>query len=613
MLTKISDIDKVSIVAFAKEIEKEANTSTISELSRSLKIPLMSENRNREDLIKRILAETPKPETKLKFSLIKKIISFLLEKSGAVQNNKIRKSYAPWFKSFILDLNKEVTFTELAELTNVSTETLMGFSSEKLYLLEKKPIDSKHDLLATAWSGASGRQRKTLESFWFYLGTYFPELSISFKEMRENLIELGLRSPRGPQIKDRGALVKKPFAPHAIWEGDGKEIKIRINGEEFIFSWYAFTDQRTTLLVGSNIAKTESSTNFLAAIKEGRDKMGFYSIGILIDNKLADNDYSSISEFCKEHNIVIVKTFPGTPKTNGNIENNFSIFERYVGEINIIGTNPEELACQIAKNIIEVFTQQRNHRERKRLFGKTPIEACKNLLRPEHNRTEIEKLASRLEKKIKSHEINWNLISEARKKFENLTIESENKIKKEIFRYSQNEIVAAEASYLAQISKHPENKYGPEYFLAILRYKREAIAKRTYNEAFRAGIEKANILLSDKYETPEETAENIIAEFLELQNEKSPLRRILRLDALSLWMVGYSTKYSIEELWRLVVGLSEKTLVLNLKWWSSIVEYLNDKIGNLLFNERPKVTPEFKSMTKKLDLDTNNLNCFHNF
>ena len=41
------------------------------------------------------------------------------------------------------------------------------------------------------------------------------------------------------------------FAPHAIWEGDGKLVKIRVNGVDVRWIWYAFVDQETTLLVGS--------------------------------------------------------------------------------------------------------------------------------------------------------------------------------------------------------------------------------------------------------------------------------------------------------------------------------------------------------------------------
>ncbi len=54
MVEQISCIDKVSIVAIAKQIQKDEQTGTIADLARKLDVPIMSENRNRTSLIERI-------------------------------------------------------------------------------------------------------------------------------------------------------------------------------------------------------------------------------------------------------------------------------------------------------------------------------------------------------------------------------------------------------------------------------------------------------------------------------------------------------------------------------------------------------------------------------
>ena len=56
MLARLSSIDKVSIVALAKNIENAEGTMTVNALATKLGVPLMSENRNRKDLILRILS-----------------------------------------------------------------------------------------------------------------------------------------------------------------------------------------------------------------------------------------------------------------------------------------------------------------------------------------------------------------------------------------------------------------------------------------------------------------------------------------------------------------------------------------------------------------------------
>ena len=111
--------------------------------------------------------------------------------------------------------------------------------------------------------------------------------------------------------------VKKSFEPHTLWEGDGKQMNIIINGGIYSSCWYAFVDQTTTLLVGSSITDNESPESFLEALKESKSNIGFYAIGVLIDNRLPETDLSSVKEFAKEHGITIARTFPGNSKSNG--------------------------------------------------------------------------------------------------------------------------------------------------------------------------------------------------------------------------------------------------------------------------------------------------------
>ena len=340
MLARLSSIDKVSIVALAKNIENAEGTMTVNALATKLGVPLMSENRNRKDLILRISAKEPadptkEKEPKLSFAVL--LISLLLCRSGAVSRNRRRASYAPWFKDFIASKKDEgVSYEVISELTGISVNTLTDFKPS--LVTEKKTIAPKSKEIARIWNEAPPHRRRNLDAFWYYLGKKYPNVSVSFKEVRQILIDLGLRYPRGPKTENHGTQVKKSFEPHAMWEGDGKQIKIRINGALHNYLWYCFTDQNTTLLVGSSIERTESASSFLSTLKNGGANVGTYPIGILIDNRLSDEDMSPINRFCKEHGIVLVRTFPGNSKSNGDIENNFSIFERYVGEIDIRGT-----------------------------------------------------------------------------------------------------------------------------------------------------------------------------------------------------------------------------------------------------------------------------------
>ena len=378
--------------------------------------------------------------------------------------------------------------------------------------------------------------------------------------------------------------VKQKFEPHTIWEGDGKQMNIIINGEIHHYCWYAFVDQSTTLLVGSSITETESSTSFLDGMKNSKDNVGFYGIGVLLDNRLPETELSSVKEFAKEHGITIVRTFPGNSKSNGNIENNFSIFEKFVGDIYIQGSTSDDIAKSVAINIAEIFTQQRNHSKRGRLGGRTPTEACDGTTRPENRREAVERLKARFEKEEIDINKKFKLI-ETLPQIDRLSSESITKIKENLKKFPPNMIIAARASFEAQISKYPEKYYSIEYFWAILRNKQEEIAKQVYNESFRAGIKLSNELFIKPNISTIEFPKKIHDIVCEIFNMATPSRQLLHLESLCWSLVDFSKRLSLKELWRSVECYIESSIHISVKTWSMVVEYLNKRIGPLIFED----------------------------
>jgi hypothetical protein len=335
------------------------------------------------------------------------------------------------------------------------------------------------------------------------------------------------------------------------------------------------------------VARTETSENFLNALKNSRENSGVYSIGVLIDNRLSDTDLSPINEFMTEHNITLVRTFPGNSKSNGIIENNFSIFERFVGDIHICGKSDQKIAESIAESVIEIFTQLRNNHPRRRLHGATPNERAENSKRPEHQRSSVEKIARRFNQQTNDIEIKWNLILNARKHFENLSEEAENKIKRQLKHYSVNTLIATQAAYIAHIEKHPTSRYSSAYFMAILRNKQETKAKQIYNEQYRAGIEKSIILMPSLIKNEFECAEIILSEIIEAQNKSSPSEVLLHLESVTWALITYHGSSALTNLWQLVQDGASKSLAISLHFWQQASEYLSERLGNLLYLVSP--------------------------
>ena len=587
MLAQLSAIDKVSIVALARDIQAEYKTATIGDLAYKLGVPLMSEARNRPRLVSRL--GQPHPEAAKMppqlLALAAFLIVALLERSGAIRDNHARRSYAGWLKRLCVDCHERGhSYGEISHLTGIEVGALEGFKDTVPITLKKESMDDKTKLILDVWNAAKPWHQKTLDSFLTHFSRQAPGTSIARDEMRTVLINLGLHTPRGPQIKNEGAQVKKPFAPQALWEGDGKLMKICVNGVETRWIWYAFIDQSTTLLVGASMTVVESAESFLAALLDGQARVGLSPIGVVIDNRLEGSDLGPVRNFCKDHGIAIVRTFPGNSKSNGIIEGNFSIFERFVGDMVVTGSTPEEIGRSVALLAAEIFTQQRNHSPRSRLGGKSPGDATEGATRPEHTRNAVEALARRLNREQIDAADLWNLIGKARLHFGALSDATEQKIKRQLIKYTVLDVVAAEARYLAQIAKHPVKNYGAEYFLAILRHKRESIAKTVFNEVYCAGLVAA--LGNPAFITgigEDDAAEGVLRELVELADLPSPAHQMLRLDALAWWLVRYGASHPVAALWKKIGALAARSIRISLRWWATIVEYLGEHIGLMLY------------------------------
>jgi len=528
------------------------------------------------------------------------IIPVLMDRSQALQSNTERRSYSTWFKDLLISQQESgYTYPQLSYMTGISLDALKKFKKNAHNDLIKKDLSDKDKEVLRMWNEASPYFRKTLGRFRIFLDKKYPEFSISRLDLRQTLINLGLKYPRGPQIADHGARVKKQYSPHALWEGDGKTMEIIVNGKKVNFCWYAFCDQQITLLVGFNIDKTETAENFIAALEQGKKKVGFYPIGVLIDNRLTGGEINHVMEYCQERGITVVKTFPGNSKSTGNIENNFSVYEKFVGKIVINGRTDEEIAQSISQTIIEIFTQMRDHSPRKRLRGLTPAEAGEGAVRPEHARDEIELMSNRLQPEKRGVSEKWEIIASIRQDFGELDEKSQEKLRRELGKYPIDDIIAAKSRYSAQRIKEPLNKYGPEYFLGILRHKRESKAKKKYNEAYRAGLELKAQLFPSTPGSTFEIASDIMGVLTGLKDLPSPSHQMLLLDSLCWWMVRNSAIYSIPELWREITDLSEISFGVSLRLWTKINEYVHDRLGDFLYKHSPQPVPPPEELDQK--------------
>jgi transposase InsO family protein len=509
----------------------------------------------------------------------------VLHKSGGIDENGSRASYAPWFKEAVCDALQKASYQQVANLTGISIRTLENFNefTDKIKL-EKREITELHHLVERVWTLATQSEKKRLDVFVERVQRQCLN-AYGRDQITQALIDLGLRYPRGPGIKNEGTHKKKYFAPHALWEGDGKTMKIMVNGEEFSFLWYTFIDQHTTLLVGSSLTGAESAESFLEALKSAKGKIGFKAMGVLIDNRLTHEDKTAVKNFCHEHDIVLVNTFPGNSKSNGIIEGNFSIFEKQVGPVRVNGQTSEELARSFARNVIEIFTQQRNHRPRERLNGQTPADAAKDATRPEHQKSQLEKLRDRLLRAELSSEAKMQLIADIVVNFEPMSPESTQKFRDILKQFSPNEIIAAKARLSAQRSKHPESVFRSEYFFAILRYKREENAKAASNESYRASHQALNEMTRAdlKAQDLSQIATKVVAFLAAASDRPGTTHILMSAESLCWGLMDFVAIQKLPELWAEIARASQRCRDISLRKWQMIAEFIHERLGMFMY------------------------------
>ena len=393
-----------------------------------------------------------------------------------------RHQFTDEFKAFVLSKKKEydLDWTEISELLNIPEDTLKKFKRSGQDDNDDNgpgPINLPENVLEILRMFFKSRSEKaTVKSFCEKHPEVLHELKLDYRQLSRVLWQMGFVSPRGIFLNNTGLDRIERFSPHAVWGTDGKQMVIVINGEEFRWVWQCLIDYKTTVLVGGLIGKTETTPNLLEAIKRSREFTGVTPMAIVIDGRLSEN-LPAIRSYLDELGIAIIKTFPGNPKSNGIIEGNFNIFEKWVGgRLVINGDTVEKLSFSIAEMLTEVFTQLRNNQPRKSLSSKSANEVSNEAIaltdeEKQSIRDKLNALATRLK-----NEQAKPLVSERKTQALNQAVDELKPPSADVFRkrlassiFTPDLILAALGIFKKQQVKHPEKQFDHTYFGGILR------------------------------------------------------------------------------------------------------------------------------------------------
>jgi len=407
------------------------------------------------------------------------VLRYERDHPGCRGSGDVRLHFTPGYKECVEEARSRhgITILRASEILSIPEDTLKKFSrviqcDEVTVPPQELPpevIDLANQYLR------EGKGSKSVKGFCRRYPECLDRLGLTYRQALGWLRELGLVSPRGIFLKNTGLDRIIRFKPHQLWATDGKRLALIFNGEVFESSWQCLVDGATTAIVGGVVRDEENTENLVEALEQSAQKTGTRPIAIVMDNRLSEN-LPAVRDYFEKRGVEIVKIFPGNSKSNGIAEENFNVFERWVGRVQIQGRTPAEIARSIQQALVEVFTQMRNHKPRGSLSMKTPLEVMEETppATPEEERAIREKLKAMADR-LKNEQAK-PLVSEQKKAAIQQAIERTNPPHPDVFekriqdaRFTPELILSALAILETARQTHPHKSFGHAYFGGILR------------------------------------------------------------------------------------------------------------------------------------------------
>ncbi len=364
-----------------------------------------------------------------------------------------------------------------------------------------------------------------------------------------------------------------------------------VNGQQRRFVCFGFVDQSSTLITGTHISDGEDVESLSKAFHKGVCMEGRKPFGILIDNRFdSSEEHHALREFSTENGIEIVRTFPGNSKSNGNIEFCWKLFEDQIGALHVSGNTEREIARSMLEGIIKSFTMCNNHRQLSK--GSSPREKADSSEQNPRARATVEQLARRLDPQPSAelpHREKF-IQSMIEKYFGDIEEKLLEPFRGQCVKYPLLRLALAQASFEAKIAGNQETRFGPEYFLGILRNDRETITKAAFNESLRLSTELCQQAWKLDACSPEEAPNAIVSLVEEAQRAPSPAEKLACYEAVAWWLARRSGELDIPELWARVSRLAERTFKITSRTWQSAVKHIYERIASLLY--RPPYATE---------------------
>jgi len=208
-----------------------------------------------------------------------------------------------------------------------------------------------------------------------HLGLPFGRTFITNVLVAAGLYETKPRNAPHQAPGSRGSM--KFFFPGMQWFGDGKQLRIIIDGQNLLFNIEALVDGASNAAVAARVTDAENAAAVVEAFAEGLQTTGGQPpMAITLDNRpsnFAPEIDAALS--CTE----LLRATPGRGQAKAPVEGSFGLFEQSLpGAIIIEGGTIRDKARSIAQWLVHAFFLGRNGKPRGKLGGQSPAQAYDN-------------------------------------------------------------------------------------------------------------------------------------------------------------------------------------------------------------------------------------------
>lgn len=307
---------------------------------------------------------------------------FVMQHPGCARAGA-RQGYSDHYRRFVVEkraAHPQLNVETVARAVKVPLGTLKDWLRSPLtFREEEEPV------VTEATDVQMAQMQTVLTAYKGWSGTFLDfcehvqrDLRVPFGRalIRHILDAHGARHPqkRGRRKSDelamRGAF--RTFFPGAQWVGDGMQVPVVVDGDQFKFNFELNVDAHTDAFVGASVRDEEDSAAVVEALADGVATTGALPTALLIDNK-PSNHTPDVDAALGD--AIRIRATIERPQNKAHVEGAFGLFSQVLPDL-VLDTrrSTHDIARALLVLVVTIWARTTNHRPRADRGGRSRVD-----------------------------------------------------------------------------------------------------------------------------------------------------------------------------------------------------------------------------------------------